>query len=105
MFRSHALETVGQQQDHPRKLLPFVFRARDELVNEDLGGVDEVAELGFPQYQPFRKVEAIAVFKPSTPDSQSGLFTISTGACLAEMCAMGHTDRHPSDRTRPHGDG
>ena len=53
----------GKQQDQPGELLPFVLRAGDELVNDDLGGVDEVAELGFPQHQPVGAVEAVAVLE------------------------------------------
>ena len=29
-------------------LLPFVFAANDELIDDDLGAINEVAELGFP---------------------------------------------------------
>ncbi len=51
MFRPHALESVRQQQHESRQPPPFVFRAGDELINDDLRGVHEIAELRFPNHK------------------------------------------------------
>src|SRR6476646_2789948 len=45
------LITVWQQQSQPDRLLPLAFGACDELVDDHLRAIDEVAKLGFPQYQ------------------------------------------------------
>jgi hypothetical protein len=42
---------VGEQHDDARPLAPLLLGARDELVDDDLGSVGEVAELGFPQHE------------------------------------------------------
>ena len=43
-----ALVAVGQQQDEPGGLVPLVLGGDDELVDDDLGAVHEVAELRLP---------------------------------------------------------
>src|SRR5919109_729024 len=45
MFRSKALEPMRQQQHEAGQPTPFVFRAADELVENDLRGIDKIAEL------------------------------------------------------------
>ena len=49
MVRSLALIAVGEQQDDAGLLPPLRTCRGDELVNDRLGSVDEVTELGLPQ--------------------------------------------------------
>ena len=39
---------MGQEHDEARGLAPFVFCGNQEVVDDDLRAVHEVAELGFP---------------------------------------------------------
>src|SRR5271170_2589436 len=63
VFRSLALVAVGQEHHDAGEQVPLGFAGADELVNDGLGNVDEVAELGFPQYERFGIVAAVAVFE------------------------------------------
>ena len=45
------LVSVRQQHDHRVVLVPLVLGGHDVLVDDDLGAVDEVAELRLPQHQ------------------------------------------------------
>ena len=42
---------VRQQQDEPVALAPLVLGGDEVLVDDHLGAVDEVAELGLPQHE------------------------------------------------------
>ena len=48
---ARALVAVRQQQRQARRLAPLGQAADDELVDDDLGGVAEVAELRLPQHE------------------------------------------------------
>jgi len=48
MLRPAAFKPVRQQQHQPGQPPPFVFSTGDELVNDDLGGVDEISKLRLP---------------------------------------------------------
>lgn len=63
MFRTLALETVGQQEHHAAEVPPLFFRAEDELVDDHLGRVGEVAELRLPEHQGVGIAQAIAVIE------------------------------------------
>ena len=63
MFRPHALKSVRQQQHESRQPTPFGFRAGDELINDDLRGVHEIAELCLPKHERFRAIKAVTIFK------------------------------------------
>ena len=54
---------VWQQHDESRALPPLVVGGHEELVDDDLSAVDEIAELGFPQRQDFWAFDGIAVFE------------------------------------------
>src|SRR5271165_2608775 len=56
-----ALVAVRQQEDDAARPLPLGFAAHDELVDQDLGAVREVAELGLPQAEEVGVVERVAV--------------------------------------------
>ena len=51
VLRALPLVAVGQQQDEAAALVPLGLGAGDELVDDHLGAVDEVAELRLPQHQ------------------------------------------------------
>ena len=63
MLGSHSLESVGQKQNNRTQPVPFVLSAGDELINDHLGGVDEVTELGFPEHQAIRTIETVTVLE------------------------------------------
>ena len=63
MFRTLALVAVGQQHHQAAQAQPLRFARGDELVDDDLGAVGEIAELGFPQDQRVGLGERIAVFE------------------------------------------
>ena len=74
MFRPLPFQAVGQQHDEAAEAVPFFFGAADKLIDDDLGDVGEIAELGFPHDQPVGEVEAVAVFK--TEDGRLGERTV-----------------------------
>src|SRR5271157_1214847 len=63
MFRSLAFVAVREKQDQAGEKVPLGFTGADELVNDGLRNVDEVAELGFPENERFGIVAAVAVFE------------------------------------------
>ena len=58
-----ALVAVRQQQRQARRLPPLREAGDEELVDDDLGAVDEVAELGFPQNERVRRRDRVAVLE------------------------------------------
>ena len=58
-----ALVAVRQQQDEAARLLPLVFAGDDELVDDDLGAVDEVAELRLPADERVAVGDRVAVLE------------------------------------------
>ena len=58
---AHAFLAVRQHHHQARDAAPLRFRRGDELVDDDLGAVDEVAELRFPDDEHVRFVERVAV--------------------------------------------
>ena len=63
MLRPLAFVAVRQQADQPRHAQPFAFAGRDELVEQHLRAVGEIAELGFPHGQRVGLGERIAVLE------------------------------------------
>ncbi len=63
VLRAHALEAVRQQQHQARQEPPLVLARGDELVDDHLRGVDEVAELRLPHDQRVGVVQAVAVLE------------------------------------------
>src|SRR5713226_9234202 len=64
MLRALTLIAVRQQEPDTGRLVPLLFARCDELIDNDLSGVDEVAKLSFPQHQRGRRRDAVAVFEP-----------------------------------------
>jgi hypothetical protein len=58
-----AFVAVREQQDQAGRQAPFVFTGTEELVDDDLRAVDEVAELRFPEDECFRIVAREAVLE------------------------------------------
>jgi 2-oxoglutarate dehydrogenase complex dehydrogenase (E1) component-like enzyme len=52
VLRSLSFVTVRQQHDETRHAQPLAFTRRDELVDDHLGAVDEIAELVWCQEEP-----------------------------------------------------
>ena len=63
VFGPLALVAVGQEHDEAGVLAPLAFAGADELVDDRLGHVDEVAELGLPDDQGVGIGGGKAVFK------------------------------------------
>ena len=63
VLRTLAFVAVRQQHHEAGEQIPLVFSGADELVDDDLGDVDEVAELRFPEDERFGIVAAVAVFE------------------------------------------
>jgi hypothetical protein len=63
VFRPLPLVAVRQQQDETGFLLPLGAGGDDELVDQHLCAVGEVAELRLPQHQRARGVDGVAVLE------------------------------------------
>ncbi len=63
VFRALAFVAVRQQQHDAGQQIPLVLARRDELVDDDLRAVREIAELRFPQHQRLGIVAAESVFE------------------------------------------
>src|ERR1039458_2609315 len=63
MVGSLALVAVRQPQHDPGALAPLLLARADELVDDRLGAVDEIAELGFPEDQRVRPGDRVAVLE------------------------------------------
>ena len=63
MVGALALVTVRQQDGDAVLLAPLHLAGGDELVDDRLGAVDEVAELGFPDHKRVGLLDRIAVFE------------------------------------------
>ena len=57
------LVTVWEQQHHVGGLTPLGLTRRDELVDDRLGAVHEVTELGFPQHEGIGMTHRVTVFE------------------------------------------
>ena len=81
---ARALVAVRQQQRQPRGLAPLGQARDDELVDDHLGAVDEVAELRLPQHERLGRLLRVAVLEADAAPSPTA------GCCAA-----------PSARARP----
>src|SRR4029434_5154934 len=63
MFGALALITVRKQQYHAGGEVPFILAGADELIDDDLCAVHEIAELRFPQDESFGIVATEAVLE------------------------------------------
>jgi hypothetical protein len=58
------LVTVRQEKGQPGALTPFDLGGGEELVDDDLGAVDEIAELCLPRDERLRADDGVAVLEP-----------------------------------------
>ncbi len=63
MLRSLTLVTVRQEQHQSAQAIPLGFAGGDELIDDHLRAVGEVAELGFPDRQRVRIGGGITVLE------------------------------------------
>ena len=63
MFRAKTFKTMGQHQHQTAQALPFGLPAGDKQVNNGLGIIDKVAELGFPDGQCLRCRRGVAILE------------------------------------------
>ena len=63
MLRTLTFVAVWQQTNQPGHAQPFALAGRDELIEQNLGAVGEIAELRFPQRQRIRLGQRIAVLE------------------------------------------
>src|ERR1700693_3084229 len=64
VFRSLAFVAVRQEQDEAGEQVPLGLPGGDELIDDGLRDVYEIAELGFPENESLGIVAAVAVFEP-----------------------------------------
>ena len=80
VFRALAFVAVGQQHDDAGEQIPLGFAGADELVDDGLRDVDEVAELRFPEDERFGIVAAVAVFEAEDAGfGESGVVDFAAG--------------------------
>ena len=65
---ARALVAVREQQRQARGLAPLGQAGDDELVDDDLGAVDEVAELRLPEHERLRRLLRVAVLEAHARD-------------------------------------
>jgi len=58
-----AFVAVGKKQDEAGEQAPLGFSGGDELIDDRLRNVDEVAELSFPEDEGFGIIAAVSVFE------------------------------------------
>ena len=63
VFRALPLVAVRKKHDEPARSLPLRFEADDELVDDALRAVREVAKLSFPENESSRGIEREAEFE------------------------------------------
>ena len=63
VFGALAFVAVREEESETGGFSPLVFGGDDELVDDDLGAVGEVAVLGFPEDEGFGGFDAVAVFE------------------------------------------
>ena len=63
MFWALPFHTVWQKQNDTAQSTPFVFRADDELIDNHLRRVAEVAKLRFPHHERVGIVKAVSILK------------------------------------------
>src|SRR5262245_11250408 len=68
MLWSRTFKTVRQQQGHAALSSPLVFGSHDELINDRLRDIHEVAKLRFPHHQTVRAIQAVAVLESKNTD-------------------------------------
>ena len=90
VFRPLPLVPVRQQHHEAAEAVPFILAAGEELVDDDLGGVHEVAELALPNDQALRRVDAVPVLEPQHAGlRQAGCCGFRRGPESSDRCRRG----------------
>ena len=63
VLRTLSLVAVWQEQRQATHAAPFCFAGADELINNHLGAIGEIAELAVPDHQRVRFCRGIAVLE------------------------------------------
>ncbi len=63
MLGSLALVAVGKEQRQPAEPPPLRFTGADELIDDDLRAIDEIAKLAFPDYETVRRGRTVSLFE------------------------------------------
>src|SRR6516162_7422845 len=63
MFRALAFQAVRKQERNAAQPAPLVFCRGDELIDDNLRRIPEIAELSFPRDKSIGRIEAVAVLK------------------------------------------
>ena len=86
VVRPLAFVPMRQKKDDRGALTPFLLRAADELVDDGLGTIEEVAELGLPEHQCVRSLDRIAVLEAHRGIlRQQGVVDPEAGLALTEV--------------------
>ncbi len=89
MLRALAFVAVGEKKDQSGGKTPLVFAGADELVDDDLRAVDEVAELGFPEHEAFGIVARKAVFEAEASGFRERRIVDFAEGLVGRRCASG----------------
>jgi hypothetical protein len=68
MLGACPLKAMRQEHRDSAEPAPFVFGAGDELIDDDLRHVPEIAKLGLPANERFGMIQAVAVLKAKHAD-------------------------------------
>ncbi len=91
VLRALSFVAVRQEQGEARQAQPLVLRRGEELVDDHLAAVGEVAELRFPDDEPLGRVEAVAVLEPEHAGlAQRAIPDLEAGAGGAGHLAQRH---------------
>src|SRR5438270_833785 len=63
MLRALALVAVGEEKRQRRVLSPLGAGSGNELVDHDLGDIDKVTILRFPEHEGVRRMHAVAILE------------------------------------------
>src|SRR6187431_2749653 len=63
MLRPLSFVTMREEEDDSARPLPFRFRRNDELIDDGLRAVGEIAELRFPNAEHFWVIERVSVIE------------------------------------------
>ena len=80
------LVAVRQEQREPGRLAPLREARDEELVDHDLRGVHEVAELGLPEHERFGRLDRVAVLEAEAGDlRQRAVVQLERRRCRLEV--------------------
>ena len=103
VLRPLPLIAMRQQHHQAREQVPLRLARRDELVDDDLRAVGEVAELRLPQHQRLRIVARVAVLEAQHRGlRQHRVVDLERGLRLAPDAPAEYTAPRSRYRSSPH---